>query len=161
VQDQRTQMVRQGAAYKPIVVKLAPDLDIAALEETVAVLIDVQVDGLILTNTTLAREAVADARHAHESGGLSGKPLMHSSTAMLAKVYQLTQGKIPLIGVGGVASAEDAYAKILAGASLVQLYSALIYQGLGLVKTISEGLPALLARDGFSHISDAVGKAAL
>lgn len=155
---QRADMVRKGALQKPILVKLAPDLDDAALVAIAEVAAHHAVDGIILTNTTIARDGVNGARHAQEAGGLSGKPLMAQSTRVLSRMYTLTGGKVPLIGVGGIASAEDAYAKILAGASLVQLYSALAYQGFGLVQTISEGLVKLLARDGFAHARDAIGK---
>lgn len=161
LREQRETMIRQGALHKPILVKLAPDLSVAEMEASVEMLQKMGVDGIILTNTTLSRDGVEGSKYAAEAGGLSGKPLMKTSTAMLARVYRLTGGRVPLIGVGGVASAEDAYEKILAGASLVQLYSALVYQGLGLVKTISEQLPLLLARDGFAHVSDAVGKRAI
>jgi len=115
-------------------------------------------DGLIVSNTTLARAAVQGSPHAHEAGGLSGKPLFAPSTQVLRTVYRLTEGKLPLIGVGGIASAQDAYEKIRAGASLVQLYTALIYQGFGLVGGINDGLAKLLARDGFSNIAAAVGR---
>lgn len=156
--NQRADMVRKGALQKPILVKIAPDLSGAELETIAEIAARHHIDGLILTNTTIARDAVAGAKHAGEQGGLSGKVLMQPSTDMLARLYQLTDGRIPLIGVGGIASAEDAYMKILNGASLVQVYSALIYQGFDLVKTISEGLVGLLARDGFAHVRDAVGK---
>ncbi len=156
--NQRSDMVRKGALQKPILVKIAPDLSEAELEVIAGVALHHHIDGLIISNTTTARDAVQGAKYAEEQGGLSGKVLFKPSTMVLGKMYQLTNGRVPLIGVGGVASAEDAYAKILAGASLVQVYSALIYQGFGLVKTISEGLVPLLQRDGFAHVSDAVGK---
>lgn len=156
--NQRTDMVRKGALQKPILVKIAPDLSEPELEVIAGVALHHHIDGLIISNTTIARDAVKGAKHAGEQGGLSGKVLMQPSTKVLSRMYHLTNGRVPLIGVGGIASAEDAYAKILAGASLVQVYSALIYQGFGLVKTISEGLVPLLKRDGFAHVSDAVGK---
>jgi dihydroorotate dehydrogenase len=94
---------------------------------------------------------------AGEAGGLSGKPLFAASTALLAEMYRLTEGRLPLIGVGGVASAADAYAKIRAGASLVQLYTALVYAGPRLLGAIKSGLAALLRRDGFASVAEAVG----
>jgi dihydroorotate dehydrogenase len=110
----------------------------------------------VATNTTLARERLRSA-HAGEAGGLSGRPLFERSTRVLARLAELTRGEMALIGVGGVASAEDAYAKIRAGASAVQLYTALAYEGLSLGARIAEGLDALLARDGFESVAEAVG----
>ena len=126
--------VGRGLARKPIFVKIAPDNDDAALDAIAEVALDTALDGLIVSNTTLSRDGVAHALHGNEAGGLSGKPLMRLSTEALVKTYVRTQGKIPLIGVGGIASYHDVMAKLDAGASLVQLYSALIYQGVGLVK---------------------------
>ena len=115
----------------PIFLKIAPDLGEAELEALVGVALEAEVAGIVATNTTLAREGLA-SRHAGEAGGLSGAPLFARSTAVLARVHALTGGRLPLIGVGGVGSAEEAYAKIRAGASAVQLYTALVYEGLGL-----------------------------
>ncbi len=98
-----------------------------------------------------------DGRHPAEAGGLSGRPLFAGSTAVLGAIYRLTEGRVPLVGVGGVASAADAYAKIRAGASLVQLYTALVYQGPGLVARIKTGLAEALRRDGFTSLAEAVG----
>ncbi len=140
---------------KPIFVKIAPDNDDAALEAIAQVALEEKLDALIVSNTTIARDGVRST----EAGGLSGKPLFARSTETLRSMYKLTAGNIPLIGVGGISSAEDAYEKIRAGASAVQLYTALIYQGFGLVEQINEGLAGLLARDGFAHVSDAVGTA--
>ena len=153
----RGELVAQGHAHKPIFIKIAPDGD-AVMFEAIAHIAQLEsLDGLIVSNTTLAREAVEGSRYAGEQGGLSGKPLMAPSTEVLRDMYRHTGGRIPLIGVGGVASAADAYAKIRAGASLVQLYSAFVYQGFGLVERINKGLVELLARDGFKNVSDAVG----
>ena len=157
LQNLRAELVKTGSAHRPIFVKIAPDCDDAMLEAIAHTALATGLDGLIISNTTLAREAVAGSEHASEAGGLSGKPLFAPSTEMLKKMYQLTSGNLPLIGVGGVASAEDAYAKIRAGASLVQLYTALIYQGFGLIGRINDGLAELLARDGFPSVADAVG----
>src|SRR5262249_6613210 len=115
------------------------------------------IDGLIISNTTVSRPAELRSRDAHEVGGLSGKPLFAASTALVAEMRRLTRGRVPLIGVGGIASGADAYAKIRAGASLVQLYSALVYEGPGLVLRIKRDLASFLARDGFASIADAVG----
>src|SRR5207253_8930872 len=115
------------------------------------------VRGLIVSNTTVARPSDLLSRHAHQAGGLSGAPLFAASTALLAEMYRLTQGRLPLIGVGGIASGADAYAKIRAGASLVQLYTALVYEGPGLVRRIKSDLAALLRADGFTRLGQAVG----
>ena len=140
----------------PIFLKIAPDLDDRGLGELVEVALAAGIDGIIATNTTLARDGLKSP-HAGEAGGLSGRPLFTRSTAVLARVSELSDGRLPLIGVGGVDSAEAAYAKIRAGASAVQLYTALVYGGLGLVPRILAGLDALLARDGFATVAAAVG----
>lgn len=157
LQTLRAELVLAGSPHRPIFVKIAPDCDDAMLEAIAQTALPTKLDGLIVSNTTLARDTVAGAVHASEAGGLSGKPLFGPSTEVLKKMYQLTGGNIPLIGVGGISSAEDAYAKIRAGASLVQLYTAVIYQGFGLIGRINDGLAALLARDGFASVADAVG----
>ena len=146
-----------GETGPAILLKIAPDLGDAQLEEIVGVVLDEGIEGMIVSNTTTARPAgLKDARKG-ERGGLSGAPLFEPSTAILAKTYQLTGGKIPLIGVGGIDSGAAAYTKIKAGASLVQLYTALIYKGAGLVRRIAEELGMLLDRDGCSSITEAIG----
>lgn len=140
----------------PVFLKIAPDLGDDALAQIAEVALTAGIDGIIATNTTLSREGLRSP-HAAQTGGLSGAPLFEKSTRVLARLSQLTDSKLPLIGVGGIGSAEDAYAKIRAGASAVQLYTAMVYQGLGLVPRIATGLDALLARDGFASVADAVG----
>ena len=140
----------------PVFLKIAPDLSGDDLKDIADVAREVQIDGIIATNTTLNRDGLASP-HASQAGGLSGAPLFEQSTSVLARLSTLTDGKIPLIGVGGISSAEEAYAKIRAGASAVQLYTALIYRGLSLITEIAEGLDRLLARDGFSNVAEAVG----
>ena len=142
----------------PIFVKIAPDLDRHELEDVAEVALSSRIDGIIATNTTLNRDGLQN-RHRSEKGGLSGAPLFERSTQVLARLSELTDGNLPLIGVGGIGSAEDAYAKIRAGAQAVQLYSALVYAGLSLVQDITTGLDALLQRDGFNNVSEAVGTA--
>ena len=140
----------------PMLLKLAPDL----LPDERAVIAEVAIthgiDGLILGNTTVTRPPELRSRHRGESGGLSGRPLFALSTSVLADFARLTQGRLILVGVGGVASGADAYAKIRAGASLVQLYTALIYEGPGLVRRIKAELKALLERDGYATVTAAV-----
>jgi dihydroorotate dehydrogenase len=143
----------------PLLLKIAPDLSVADRADLAEAALATKIDGLVIANTTVARPASLRSPHAHEPGGLSGAPLFAPSTALLAEMYRLTGGKVPLVGVGGVASGADAYEKIRAGASLVQLYTALVYQGPGLVERIKRELAALLARDGFTSLADAVGRA--
>ncbi|MFP4043950.1 MAG: quinone-dependent dihydroorotate dehydrogenase [Rhodosalinus sp.] len=142
----------------PLFLKIAPDLSDAELADIAAVAREAGIDGIVATNTTLARDGLRSA-HAAEAGGLSGKPLFRRSTQVLARLHRLTAGAMPLIGVGGIGSAEDAYAKIRAGASAVQLYTGLVYEGLSLGARITEGLDALLARDGFASVAEAIGTA--
>lgn len=141
----------------PVFVKIAPDLDAQQQNDIAEVILNSGVQGMIIGNTTLSRPPSIPENVAVESGGLSGKPLFPLSTQVLASMYKKTGGKLPIIGCGGISNAEDAYAKIRAGASLVQLYSALVYQGPGLASRINRGLAALLKRDGFRAVSQAVG----
>jgi len=140
----------------PVFLKIAPDLDPEGLAGIAEVARTSRLDAIIATNTTLSRDGLT-SRHKGEAGGLSGAPLFEKSTRVLAQLSRLTGGQIPLIGVGGIDSAEAAYAKIRAGASAVQLYSALVYQGFSLVGQVARGLETLLTRDGFATIADAVG----
>ena len=140
----------------PVFLKIAPDLSEAELADIAEVAREVKLDAIIATNTTLARDGLQSPQRG-EAGGLSGAPLFEKSTRVLAQLSVLTEGAIPLIGVGGISSAEDAYAKIRAGASAVQLYTALVYRGMSLVPEIARGLDALLARDGFATVAEAVG----
>ncbi len=141
----------------PLLLKIAPDLNEEELNDIAVVSLQGSLDGLIVSNTTIARPGSLTSPHAAETGGLSGQPLFSPSTAVLKAIYRMTEGKLPLIGVGGIASAEQAYAKIRAGASLVQLYTGLVYEGLGLVDRINHQLVDLLTRDGFTNIRDVVG----
>jgi dihydroorotate dehydrogenase len=141
----------------PLLVKIAPDLTSEEREDIASVALAAGVDGLIVSNTTVDRPAGLASRYAIESGGLSGRPLFAPSTALLADMHRLTQGRLPLIGVGGVASAAEAYHKIRAGACLVQLYTALVFAGPGLVTDIKKGLAELLRADGFTCVAEAVG----
>lgn len=141
----------------PLLLKVAPDLTDDDKRDIAKVALEAEIDGLIATNTTIARPTgLRDAR-AGEAGGLSGRPLFEPSTRVLADLYRLTEGRIAMIGVGGVASGADAYAKVRAGASLVQLYTALVFEGPGLVARVNAELAALLERDGFANVVDAVG----
>ena len=141
----------------PLLVKIAPDLTPEERADIAAVGLATGVDGIVIANTTVARPSGLRSRDVREAGGLSGRPLLAPSTALLAEMYRLTEGRLPLIGVGGVAGAIDAYAKIRAGASLVQLYTALIFAGPALIGEIKAGLAELLRRDGFAAVGNAVG----
>jgi len=146
--------------HVPLLVKLSPDLERRDLETIVEVIERLKIDGIIATNTTVSRENLrTDGKRvaACGEGGLSGKPLKDKSTRMIAELYELTGGRIPLIGVGGIFTAEDAWEKISAGASLVQLYTGFIYQGPRIAQEINEGLAKILEREGFSNLDAAVG----
>jgi dihydroorotate dehydrogenase len=140
----------------PLLLKIAPDLTAHERSDIAEVALASRIDGVIVSNTTVERPWL-NSRCAHETGGLSGRPLFAASTALLADMYRLTQGSLPLIGVGGVGSAADAYAKIRAGANLVQLYTALVFDGPAVVGRIKAGLAELLRRDGFAAVNEAVG----
>lgn len=146
----------RGAVRKPLLVKIAPDLDEAGEEDIAEVALASGIDGLIVGNTTVARPSLRSP-HRAEAGGLSGRPLFEPSTALLRRMAQRVRGRLALVGVGGIASGADAYAKIRAGASAVQLYSAMVYGGLGLARRVARELDALLERDGFADVAAAIG----
>jgi dihydroorotate dehydrogenase len=141
----------------PLLLKIAPDLALAEVRDVAEVALAGGIDGLIVSNTTTGRSPDLRSRHAKESGGLSGRPLFSLSTELLRQIYRLTEGRLPLIGVGGIASGADAYTKIRAGASLVQLYTALIYHGPHLLGRMKRDLAACLRADGFTTVAAAVG----
>ena len=145
------------APQRPVLVKIAPDLDLIALDDIVGVAIARRADGLIVSNTTLARSETLLSREAGESGGLSGRPLFTASTKLLARAYLRCEGALPLIGVGGVEDAQTALAKIEAGASLVQIYTGFIFRGPGVVTQIVSGLAQEVRARGLSHIGQLVG----
>jgi dihydroorotate dehydrogenase len=143
----------QGA---PLALKIAPDLTEAEIADIAQIALERRVGAIIATNTTLSRDGLRGA-HAREAGGLSGRPLYARSTEVLRQLRALTQGRLALIGVGGIDSPETAYAKIRAGADAVQLYTGLVYGGISLGARIAKGLDALLERDGFATVAEAVG----
>lgn len=147
----------QCSKQPPLLVKLSPDIPDEDHAELAKTLMDSGIDGIILSNTTLDRPATLPASFRDQTGGLSGPHVRDKSTRMISRFYELTGGKLPIIGVGGVSSAQDAYAKIRAGASLVQLYTALVYHGPSLITDINKELPLLLKRDGFPTIQAAIG----
>lgn len=149
-------LAARGAGGPPVFLKVAPDLAPADIEDIARIALDKGLGALIVANTTISRPALR-SRHADEAGGLSGTPLRELAQQRLRDFRQATGGAIPLIGVGGIASAEDAWARIRAGASLVQLYSAMVYEGPGIARRITKGLLRLMRRDGFASIAEAVG----
>ncbi|MEE3154286.1 MAG: quinone-dependent dihydroorotate dehydrogenase [Pseudomonadota bacterium] len=146
----------RGTAGPPVFLKVAPDLESADIDAIARIALDRKLGALIVSNTTITRPALLSA-NARETGGLSGAPLRDLAQQRLRDFRKATGGAIPLVGVGGIASAEDAWARIRAGASLVQLYSAMVYGGPGLPRRILRGLEALMRRDGFASIAEAVG----
>jgi dihydroorotate dehydrogenase len=150
--------VRQNAGDTPVLLKIAPDLTLAELDDVVQIARSRRIDGMIVGNTTLARpSSLRDQSRAKEQGGLSGRPLFRLSTRMVAETYVRTEGAFPLIGVGGIDSGGAALTKIRAGATLIQLYSALVYKGLGLVDDIKRDLMSTLLRTGRDSLSEIVG----
>ena len=139
----------------PILLKISPDLEPDNLKYLCKKVLSSKINGLIISNTTISRDSIST--NIDEKGGLSGKPLFDISTKQLRLAYKYTNGQIPLIGVGGVDSAETAYEKIKNGASLIQLYTGLVYNGPNLIKDINKDLSSLIERDGYSSISEAVG----
>ena len=140
----------------PVFLKISPDLTDDELAEIAGVAMAQNLDGIIATNTTITRTGLK-SESKHETGGLSGAPLFEKSTRVIAVLSKITEGRLPIIGVGGISTSEQAYAKIRAGAGAVQLYTAMVYEGLSLIPRIARGLDALLQRDGFASVSDAVG----
>lgn len=143
--------------HPPLLVKIAPDLSEDGLTGVVEVCVQHDVQGLIISNTTIARPPALRSVLAREAGGLSGRPLFAASTAMLARAHLLARGRLTLIGVGGVSTGEEALTKLKAGASLIQIYTALIFDSPGLIPRLKRELAAALRRDGFAHVRDAVG----
>ncbi|MFC4809079.1 quinone-dependent dihydroorotate dehydrogenase [Paenibacillus sp. GCM10023250] len=156
MEEAGAQAAKSGAARKPVLVKIAPDMTAEQLGYTVETIVASGVNGIIATNTTIGRDGL---RHpnAKETGGLSGRPLRERSTEIVREVYRLTGGRLPIIGSGGIFTAADAYDKIRAGASLVEIYTALIYRGPELLRELTEGLKALLKKDGYTSIVEAIG----
>jgi dihydroorotate dehydrogenase len=141
----------------PLLLKIGPDLSLEDYEDIASIALSSRLDGIVVSNTTVNFPEGMVGNTLKRSGGLSGRPLFKPSTEVLADLYFLTDGRVPLIGVGGVESAEDAYNKIRAGASLVQLYTAFVLKGPKIIAEIKVGLAELLRRDGFKSVGEAVG----
>jgi dihydroorotate dehydrogenase len=142
----------------PVLVKVAPDFEGGGIEETVDAALAGGAAGIIATNTTVSREGLTQSAAVHEAGGLSGAPLRARANAVVRRIYRLTQGRTPIIGVGGIFNAEDAFERICAGATLVQVYTGLIYEGPGMARRINRGLLRLMQQNDLSGIADAVGR---
>ncbi|MGD6975886.1 quinone-dependent dihydroorotate dehydrogenase [Bacillus altitudinis] len=154
--NKRDELCEKNNQFRPIVLKIAPDLTPEQLEGAISVILEVKVDAVIAANTTIYRNNLT-SKHQKQNGGLSGKPLNSRSTEIISKIYLQTQGKLPIIGSGGVFTGEDAYEKIKSGASLVQLYTSMIYQGPSIAKQINQEILNLLEKDGLSNITEAIG----
>lgn len=150
------QAQKYGEREKAVLVKIAPDLSEEELEQIVETTCSCHIDGMIATNTTLSREGLQD-EHRTETGGMSGRPLRERATEVIRSLYRYTDGRMPIIGCGGVWNAQDAYEKIRAGASLVEIYTSLIYQGPDLLRQMQHDLLQRLHADGFNHIREAIG----
>jgi dihydroorotate dehydrogenase len=156
VQEKNRALAGAGAV-KPVFVKIAPDMEFSQVDEILEVVEATRLTGVVATNATAFMRAGLKSPSGPESGGLSGRPITAVVTAFIAHIYRRTRGKIPIIGVGGIFDAQDAYEKIKAGANAVQIYTGWIYEGPGAVKRINQGLLRLLERDGIKQISEAVG----
>jgi dihydroorotate dehydrogenase len=153
----RDQLVEETSLYRPVLLKIAPDLTEEQLSDMVKIAIKSGIDGIIATNTTISRENLHPSPFIEEAGGLSGRPLTESSTALIRRIYQLTEGEIPIIGVGGIFSGVDAYEKLCAGASLVQVYTGMIYEGPAIAKKINLELLAILEQKGVHSLTKIIG----
>lgn len=151
------ELEKRGIPKKPILLKVAPDMSSEHMKDVVTTAVAEGIAGIIATNTTLSRDGLTNQTIAEQAGGLSGRPLTDRATAWVREIYQEVGDKVPIIGVGGIFNGDDAYAKIKAGASLVQVYTGMIYEGPGIVKSINKRLVQLLKQDGFESIEQAVG----
>jgi dihydroorotate dehydrogenase len=157
IRQKANELEQRGAEPKPILLKVAPDMSDEQMLDVVQLAAAEGISGIIATNTTISREGLTTHTHSKETGGLSGRPLTERSTAWIKEIYQTVGNQVPIIGVGGIFNGDDAYKKIRAGASLVQVYTGMIYEGPGIVKAINKRLAELIKRDGFTNISQVVG----
>lgn len=157
VMNQRMKSEKTHQKRKPILLKIAPELEIPALKEMVSTAISLKIDGIIATNTTLSREGLTTPVQ-KENGGLSGKPLREKSTEMIRHIYSVTQGRVPIIGSGGIFTGQHVVDKLKAGANLVQIYTGMIYQGPGIVKKINQELIEQMEKEQINHFTDWIGQ---
>ena len=159
LQEKNTQLAKQAKIDpKPVFVKIAPDMEFDQVDEIIEVVDQEKLTGIVATNATAFKREGLKSANGREPGGLSGRPITAMVTHFISHIYRNTRGRLPVIGVGGIFNAEDAYEKIKAGANAVQIYTGWIYEGPGAVKRINKGLLRFLERDGLKHISDAVGR---
>lgn len=154
---QRDELAKETERKRPLFVKLAPDLSYDQLQKAVETLLSSKIDGIIATNTTLSREGITNPQIAQEAGGVSGKPLTKKSTEFIRRIYEITRGKIPIIGVGGIFTGQDVWEKIRAGADLVQVYTGMIYRGPYIAKYLNQELGKLLDQHQIGSIRELVG----
>ncbi len=147
-------LIRQQSRKVPLLIKISPDMTLAQETTLIEYLAHESVDGIIISNTTLSREGVTQHPHSAQAGGLSGAPLKDCTTAMIRRAHKITQGRLTIIGCGGITSGQDAYEKLTAGAHLLQLYTAFIYQGPAVIRRILVELKAIMAREGIKNISE-------
>jgi dihydroorotate dehydrogenase len=158
VQDKSHALAKRAKiAAKPVFVKIAPDMEFSQVDEIIEVVDAVKLNGIVATNASAFMRDKLKSIHGPEPGGLSGRPITAMVTSFIAHIFKITRGRVPIIGVGGIFNAEDAYEKIKAGANAVQIYTGWVYEGPGAVKRINQGLLTLLERDGLKHISEVVG----
>lgn len=153
----RDELLKETSSYRPVWLKIAPDLNWEQLADIIQTAMKAGIDGIIATNTTISREMVANSSVANETGGLSGRPLQSISTEFIRRIYHLTDGKTPIIGVGGIFNGQDAYEKLCAGASLVQVYTGMIYRGPAIARQINTELLTMLDQAGVHSIRDIIG----
>jgi dihydroorotate dehydrogenase len=159
VQEKNRELsARSNLGLKPVFVKIAPDMEFSQVDEIIDVVEQVKLAGIVATNATAFMRGGLRSSNGPEPGGLSGRPITAMVTKFIGHIYQITQGRLPIIGVGGIFNAQDAYEKIKAGANAVQIYTGWVFEGPGAVKRINRGLLQLLERDGLKHISEAVGR---
>lgn len=154
--QEKERLTQKSSLHRPILLKIAPDLSTEELESIVQTALQQKIDGIIATNTTVSREGL-HSKEQKEAGGLSGKPLTHRSTEIIRSIYRMTQGKIPIIGVGGIFTGQDAYEKIRAGANLVQVYTSMIYRGPQVAKQINQELLTIFEQEQIQSIQEVVG----
>ena len=157
-ENNRTLAAHANIGMKPVFVKIAPDMEFSQVDEIIEVVQQANLTGIVATNATAYMREGLKSAHRAEPGGLSGRPISAMVTKFVSHIYQITQGRLPIIGVGGIFNAEDAYEKIAAGANAVQIYTGWVFEGPGAVKRINRGLLRLLERDGLKHVSEAVGR---
>ncbi|MCH5585327.1 quinone-dependent dihydroorotate dehydrogenase [Shimazuella sp. AN120528] len=153
----RDELLKETSSYRPVFLKIAPDLSLEQMKDIIQTAIKSGIDGIIATNTTISRENLHPSPYTKESGGLSGRPLTQKSTEFVRHIYHITEGKTPIIGVGGIFSGADAYEKICAGANLIQVYTGMIYEGPGIARKINTELLAILEEKGVHSLNEIVG----